>query len=75
MGPTEHHDGGGGCGFTTHELGRKDSLKRPVVKTVFPETGEGVRDPRHAIGEFGQEAEGFLPSYPIEAESPLPCYD
>ncbi len=40
MGPTERH-GGTGCGFTTHELGEKDSLKCPVVKMVFPETGEG----------------------------------
>ncbi len=39
-GPNERQ-GGSGCGFTTHELGGKDSLKRPVVKMVFPETGMG----------------------------------
>jgi hypothetical protein len=70
-GPNECQ-GGSGCGFTTHELGGKDSLKRPVVKMIFPEMG---CDPRQAIGELGQEVEGFLPSYPIEAESPLSCND
>ena len=39
-GPTER-PGGAGCGFTTHELGGKDSLKRPVVKMAFPEAGDG----------------------------------
>ncbi len=35
--------GAAGCGFTTHEFGGKDSLKRPVVKMAFPGLGKGLR--------------------------------
>jgi hypothetical protein len=38
-GPTEH-PGGTGCGFTTHELGGKDSKKQTVIKMDLPKNGD-----------------------------------
>jgi hypothetical protein len=38
-GPMEH-PGGTGCGFTTHELGGKDSKKQTVIKMDLPKNGD-----------------------------------
>jgi hypothetical protein len=59
-----------GCGFTTHELGGKDSLKRAVVKMAFPEAGEGFAILVKASGSVVKRPKIF--SLPILARGALP---
>ena len=68
-GPTER-PGAGGCGFTTHELGAKDSLRRPVVKMGFPENGDGFAILVKPSGSTVKRPKVF--SLPILARSSLP---
>ena len=62
--------GAAGCGFTTHELGGKDSLKRPVVKMAFPEAGEGFAILVKSSGSVVKRLKIF--SLPILAREALP---
>ena len=62
--------GAAGCGFTTHEFGGKDSLKRPVVKMAFPEAGEGFAILVKPSGSVVKRPKIF--SLPILARVALP---
>ena len=62
--------GAAGCGFTTHELGGKDSLKRSVVKMAFPEAGEGFAILVKSSGSTVKRPKVF--SLPILARQMLP---
>ncbi len=68
-GPTER-PGAGRCGFTTHELGGKDSLKRPVVKMGFLEAGDGFAILMKPSGSTVNRPKIF--SLPILARASLP---
>ena len=62
--------GSGGCGWTTHELGGRDSNKKPVVKMAFPERGDGYAILVKSSGAKIQRPKIF--SLPILAKDDLP---
>ena len=65
--------GSGGCGWTTHELGGRDSNKKAVVKMVFPKRGDGYAILVKSSGGKIQRPKIF--SLPILLKDDLPFPD
>ncbi len=62
----------GGCGWTTHELGRKASKKRRVVKMELPEQGEAFAISVKSSGGKVQRPKIFLLPILRRADLPYP---
>jgi hypothetical protein len=62
----------GGCGWTTHELGGKDSKKRRVVKMELLEQGEAFAISVKSSGGKVQRPKNFLLPILRRAELPYP---
>ncbi len=64
--------GGGGCGWTMHELGGKDSKKRMVVKMYLPESGEAYAIFVKSSGSTIQRPKIFSLPILLKADLPYP---
>ncbi len=64
--------GGGGCGWTMHELRGKDSKKRMVVKMDLPESGEAYAIFIKSSGSTIQCPKIFLLPILLKADHPYP---
>jgi hypothetical protein len=64
--------GGGGCGWTTNELGGKDSKKRMVMKMDLPDRGEAYAILVRTLGSSVQHPKVFLLPILLKTDLPFP---